>query len=235
MSRIVCRDVTMYYDRRLAVDHVSFTAEAGDFIGIVGENGTGKSTLVKGLLGLKKPDGGSIVYEDMRPSDVGYLPQQTPVQQDFPASVEEVVRSGCLGHMGWRPWFRRAEKRRAAQALAQAGLTAQARTPYRDLSGGQQQRVLLARALCAAGKVLLLDEPAASLDPLATADWYERLRRLNREQGLTILMVSHDLRGAVGLANKILHMHTSRAYFGPVGDYVHTELYRRMTGGDGRV
>ena len=208
MALIACKGLSLRYENRLAVEDVSFEIEAGDYVCIVGENGSGKSTLLKGLLGLKTPDAGSISYgEGLKQRMIGYLPQQTVVQKDFPASVYEVVLSGCLNRRGMRPFYSSAERQIAERNMERLSVGALRKKSYRDLSGGQQQRVLLARALCATEKLLLLDEPVTGLDPVVTSELYTMIRQLNLE-GVTVVMVSHDITCAVHNAGKILHMGT---------------------------
>ena len=207
MAQIECRNVSLSYVGVCVSHGVDFSVETGDYFCIVGDNGSGKTTLMKALLGLKAPDGGEIVFGDgLRMGDVGYLPQKNEMQSDFPASVREVVMSGFAG----RNDFRRAEKRKqraeAARRMEQLGITALARRPFSRLSGGQQKKVLLARALCAAERILLLDEPAAALDPRATEELYEIVERLNREEGVTVLMITHDLSAVMKYATKVLSM-----------------------------
>ena len=241
MALITCSDLTLGYENIPVAQHLSFTVEEGDYLCIVGENGSGKSTLMKTLLGLKAPLSGSVAFGDgLRPTEIGYLPQQTPLQRDFPASVQEVVLSGCLGRCGWRPFYSRAEKALAAQNMDRLGITGLARRCYRELSGGQQQRVLLARALCATRKLLLLDEPAAGLDPKVTAGLYDLVARLNRQDGITILMISHDMAAAVEYASRILHLGEGRQlFFGTAAEYrtspagrLFASLHHSQKGGD---
>ena len=193
MAMIECSHLTMGYGSQIAVEDLSFSVEEGDYLCIVGPNGSGKSTLLKGLLGLAQPKSGSISYHGVSPREIGYLPQQTPVQRDFPASVWEVVLSGCIGSGGWKPFYTAAQKDRAAEMLRRIGAESLCRRSFRALSGGQRQRVLLARALCAADRLLLLDEPTAALDPRASAELYDMIDHLNRRHKVTVLMVSHDL------------------------------------------
>lgn len=235
MRLLSCQNISMSYDGHLAVDNVSFTLEEGDYLCIVGENGSGKSTLVKGILGLLKPVAGKFAFNGIKPVEIGYLPQQTIVQKDFPASVLEVVLSGCLNRRGLWPFYSQREKDRAKGNIRRLGIEKLIGKSYRDLSGGQQQRVLLARALCAAERLLLLDEPVAGLDPVMTAELYTLIARLNREQGVTIIMVSHDINKAVEYGNKILHLQTRPAFFGSTGQYLKTDICRRMMGGAGNA
>ena len=232
MNVLICRNVCMAYENRPVLENVSFTLEAGDYLCVVGENGSGKSTLLRGLLGLHAPRSGEIRYgEGITPREIGYLPQQTIVQQDFPASVYEVVLSGCLSMCGLRPFFRKEEKMRAQKAMEQLEITAIRNKSYRDLSGGQQQRVLLARAICSARKLLFLDEPVAGLDPLVMAELYRIIRDLNQTQGITIVMISHDIQSAVKNANKILHLGKNESFFGTTQEYRNSDVGRRFLGG----
>lgn len=230
MTLITCKNITMAYDKIPALTNVSFTVDAGDYLCIVGENGAGKSTLVKGILGLMAPKSGEIYFEGITPKEIGYLPQQTVVQRDFPASVREVVQSGCMNATGAMPFYSHALKARANAEITRMGLDGLRKRCYRDLSGGQQQRVLLARALCATSKLLLLDEPVAGLDPIVTAELYTIIQNLNNE-GITIIMISHDIHSAVQYGNKILQLQNTGVFFGPKEEYLQTEIGRRMMGG----
>lgn len=225
MALLTVNDVSLGYDGRAIAEHLSFTIEKGDYLCIVGENGSGKTTLMKTLLNLKKPLAGEIITgDDLKPGEIGYLPQQTEVQRDFPASVMEVVLSGCLSRMGNRVFYSREEKQLAVENMKRMGILDRADQCYRELSGGQQQRVLLARALCATQKVLLLDEPVAGLDPKVTADMYRLIQSLNKE-GITIIMVSHDVAAALQYAKHILHV-GNRVFFGTREEYSSSKLGR---------
>ena len=205
MAELSVQNVTLGYEGRPVVEGLSFTVGSGDYLYILGENGSGKSTLIKAILGLHPAMEGEIRWEGLKPSEIGYLPQQTDVQRDFPASVIEIVRSGLISRGGLRPFYTKEEKALADANMERLGITHLTRRCYRELSGGQQQRVLLARALCAARKMLLLDEPVAGLDPGASEEMYELVAGLNRE-GITILMVSHDLQAAEKYARHILRI-----------------------------
>ena len=206
MAQIICHDLTLGYGGTPVLSALRFSVAAGDYLVILGENGAGKTTLCKAILGLSPPIAGRVeLAEGLSPRDIGYLAQQTAVQRTFPASVREIVRSGCQGRMGLRPFYTRAEKRMAEENMARLGIAHLADRCYRDLSGGQQQRVLLARSLLAAGKVLLLDEPVSGLDPEAAAEMYAILRALHRS-GITILMITHDVKAALADATHVLHL-----------------------------
>ena len=231
MPLMACRHLTIYYGNQCAVKDVSFDIEAGDYICIVGENGSGKSSLVKGLLGLVPLRTGRVTCgEGLSRNSIGYLPQQTMVQKDFPASVYEIVLSGCLSRRGLRPFYSAGDKKRALENLKSMGILELKNKSYRDLSGGQQQRVLLARALCATDQMLLLDEPVTGLDPIATTELYDLIGRINKEQGVTVIMVSHDFHYAVTHAGKILHMDEELLFYGSTEEYLRSDAYRRMTG-----
>ncbi len=206
MEQMICTELAVGYDGKPVAEGLNFCIESGDYLCVLGENGAGKSTLMKTLLRLIPPVSGKITYNGMKPNEIGYLPQQTRVQRDFPASVREVVLSGCLNACGWRPFYSREQKARAQRALELMRMDGFANRCYRELSGGQQQRVLLARALCASHKMLLLDEPVAGLDIVATKEMYELISELNREQGVTIIMISHDVAAATERADKILYI-----------------------------
>ena len=220
MALLTCRDLSLGYEGKAILQHVSFEVNAGDYLCIVGENGSGKTTLMKTILGLRKPLSGTVATGDgLRQSEIGYLAQQTLVQRDFPASVKEIVLSGCQGRQGMRPFYSRADRQLAKENIRRMGLEALANRCYRELSGGQQQRVLLARALCATRKLLLLDEPVAGLDPKVTAEMYAIIRSLNRQEGITVIMISHDLGAALAHATHILHI-GSTVYYGTRQDYL---------------
>ena len=219
-----CRDAALGYEGKPVWEHLSFQVHSGDYVCIVGENGSGKSTLVKSLLGLLKPLSGEIVRSpSLRSGAIGYLPQQTKAQKDFPATVTEVVRSGFLSSRGMRFFYTPKEKSTALMHMGKLGVLELKDRCYRELSGGQQQRVLIARALCATSSLLILDEPITGLDPTAIQEFYTMIRRLNREDKVAILMVSHDLRNAVEEANKILHLQKRVLFYGPAHDYMNSQ------------
>ena len=224
MAQIICKDITLAYDGKPVISDLNFTVEAGDYLCIVGANGTGKSTLIRALLGLISPTAGSISFgEGLSMRDVGYLPQQTAVQRDFPASVLEIALTGHLGRHGLRPFYTKKEKEEAREMLNELGIGDLLTNCYRSLSGGQQQRVLLARALLAARKMILLDEPTASLDPAATREFYALIRRLRRERGVTVLMVTHDLSALERDADHILQLGQTPPFFGTFRAYAESD------------
>ena len=238
MSFITVKNLEVGYEKKTITEPINFKVDRQDYLCIVGENGAGKSTLMKTLLGLIKPVGGEIVFGDgLKANEIGYLPQQTVVQRDFPASVREIVLSGCQARAGFRPFYNKEEKKLAEENMERMGITGLADSCYRELSGGQQQRVLLARALCATRKVLLLDEPVSGLDPKVTADMYELINSLNRE-GITIIMISHDIAAAVRYATHILHI-GANLFYGSREEYMESDEGRfflmSQEGGRGNV
>ncbi len=221
MALLTCKNLTLGYDSNVVAENINFEVNQGDYLCIIGENGSGKSTLMKTILHLKSPLSGEIITGDgLKQSEIGYLPQQTTVQRDFPASVNEIVLSGCLNKCGIRPFYNKQEKALAKESMEKMGITALAKRCYRELSGGQQQRVLLARALCATQKMLVLDEPVAGLDPKVTMEMYEQINKLNREYGITVIMVSHDISAALRYATHILHISHEPLFFGTKEDYL---------------
>lgn len=231
MAQIYCQNLTLGYNGRIVLENLHFTVNAGDYLCIVGENGSGKSTLMRTLLNLQPPVSGSVTLGDgLSFKDIGYLPQQTLVQRDFPASVREIVLSGCQSRCGLRPFYNQDEKALAEQAMDKMQIRPLARRCYRELSGGQQQRVLLARALCSARKVLLLDEPVSGLDPKVTAEMYALIEDLNRREGITIIMISHDIAAAVQYASHILHI-GPKVFWGAKEAYLQSDMLVLARGG----
>lgn len=229
MNLISCHDTALSYEGRTVVRHLNMQVHAGDYLCIVGENGSGKTTLMRALLGLKKPTAGSIIYENgLSQKDIGYMPQTSPAHSEFPATVREVVSAGLSNSI--RPFLTRAEKTRLADTMALLKIDDIAHRAYRELSGGQQQRVLLARALCAADKVLLLDEPVAGLDPAITAQLYDTIETLHAG-GMTVIMISHDIPAAVKYATHILHLQQEPLFFGTTADYCKTPAAARFLKG----
>ena len=235
MAQLICQDLCVGYDGKAVLQDLNFAVFSGDYLCIVGENGSGKSTLMKTILGLQQPVRGRILTLDgLRKNEIGYLPQQTQVQKDFPASVREIVLSGCQGRCSSRPFYNKEEKQLAADAMEKMQIAQLAKRCYRELSGGQQQRVLLARALCATRKMLLLDEPVSGLDPKVTAEMYALIEKLNREDGITVIMISHDIAAAVKYASHILHIGDA-AFFGTKTEYLQSpqgRLFAAEKGGD---
>lgn len=226
MTLLSCEHLKLGYEGRTVVTDLHFAVEAGHYLCILGENGSGKTTLMKAILGLHPPLQGQVsMLGGLRAEEIGYLPQQSLAQRDFPASVREVVLSGCLNRSGWRPWYVSTQRARAQQSMQRLGVAGIAGRCYGELSGGQQQRVLLARALCAADRLLLLDEPAAGLDPQMTEELYGLIAGLHAE-GMTILMISHDMEAARRYATHILHIAGRQLFFGEKEDYIQSEIGR---------
>ena len=225
MALLTIQDLALGYDGHVIVDSLNFHVNAGDYLCIVGENGSGKTTLMKALLHLQEPISGQIVMGDgLKRNEIGYLPQMTVVQKDFPVSVKEIVLSGFQGRCGLRPFYSREEKQIADENMERMGISNLGKHCYRDLSGGQQQRVLLARALCATKKLLLLDEPVSGLDPKVTAELYSLIAELNQE-GITVIMISHDIAAAAKYASHILHIGGS-VFFGTKEEYLKSDIGR---------
>ena len=230
---IKCEHTDFGYENHDAVIDLNLEIYPGDYLCVVGENGSGKSTLIKGMLGLLKPTGGSLsVADELKCGGIGYLPQQTAAQKDFPATVQEVVLSGTLSRRGNRPFYSRAERKLAAHNLERLGIEHLTQKCYRELSGGQQQRVLIARALCATEQLLILDEPITGLDPSAIQDFYHLIKKLNKEDGITIIMVSHDIGNVISQANKILHLHRRVVFCGTAEAYRQSVAGKEFLGGD---
>ncbi|MBQ4603445.1 MAG: metal ABC transporter ATP-binding protein [Clostridia bacterium] len=223
MALINVNRVSLGYEGKSIVSDLNFRVNKGDYLCIVGENGSGKSTLMKTLLGQKKVLSGKIEFSDgLKQNEIGYLPQQTEVQKDFPASVKEVVLSGCLNSCGLKPFYSKVQKKQAAKIMEKLGISDISKKCYRELSGGQQQRVLLARALCATKKLLVLDEPVAGLDPVVTKNLYRLISDINKE-GITVIMVSHDIHAAIEFASHILHIGNKPLFFGTKEDYKNSD------------
>lgn len=224
---IVCRDLSLGYEGQSVLSHLNLHIKSGDYLCVVGDNGSGKSTLMRGLLGLLPPLSGSIERaEELERGAVGYLPQQTRAQRDFPATVEEVVLSGFLNRKGL--FYSAAQRSQALMNLGKLGALELRAKSYRDLSGGQQQRVLLARALCAASRLLILDEPVTGLDPAAAQDLYKTLNYLNKKEGMAVVMVTHDLRPALRDAGTVLHIGHSGTFLGTPEEYLTSPYGKRF-------
>lgn len=223
MAQIICQNLSVGYDSKVILKNLSFEVNKGDYLCIVGENGSGKTTLIKSILRLIPTISGKLeTGEGLKPNEIGYLPQQTVVQRDFPASVKEIVLSGCQGRMGLRPFYSKSDRLLAEKNMKKMDITDLSKRCYRELSGGQQQRVLLARALCATQKLLLLDEPVSGLDPRVTAEMYQTIKSLN-DEGISIIMISHDVDAAVKYASHILHIGNT-VFYGTTEEYVNSHI-----------
>lgn len=232
MAFITCRNAAFAYEGKTVIEDLSFEVRQGDYLCIVGENGSGKTTLMKGLLGLMRPISGSIQTGDgLRPEEIGYLPQQSSAQKDFPASVYEVVLSGRLNSRGVMPFYGKKDRIAALENMEALDILPLRKKSFRELSGGQQQRVLLSRALCATDKMLLLDEPVSGLDPLVTTELYRTIQSLWQNMGITIIMISHDIHAAIEYASHILHLQNRQAFFGSTKEYKATDIGKRFLEG----
>lgn len=232
MSLIKCENIALAYDGKEVASDISFRVNRNDYLCIIGENGSGKSSLIKAILGLIKPTRGQIVFGDgLRQSEIGYLPQQTAVQKDFPASVNEVVLSGCLNSSrAFAPFYTKEQKNKAYENMERLRISDLKDKCYRELSGGQQQRVLLARALCATKSILLLDEPVTGLDPIVTSDFYKLINEINVGMDITVIMVSHDIASAVENSTHILHLQHKQLFYGKTKDYLETDIGKYFSG-----
>ena len=228
-----CKDVTLGYENKVVAKNLNFKIDQGDYLCVVGENGTGKSTLIKTLLGLIKPLNGEVIanVQGKNHKGVGYLPQQTQAQKDFPASVWEVVLSGVLNNDHRCPFYNKKDKAEAEKNMEKLNILDLKKRCYRELSGGQQQRVLLARALCATDSVLILDEPVTRLDPAASMEFYVTIKDLNKKENVTIIMVSHDIKNALNYATHILHLEQENDFFGTVEEYKKSNVSNMFLGG----
>ena len=231
MAQLTCKEVSFTYDGQTVLSNINFSVDAGSYLCVVGENGSGKTTLIKGILGLKTPSSGKIEFNGVKPTEIGYLPQQTQIQRDFPASVYEVVLSGRLNSMGGRLFYGAEDKKAAQENMERLGIEDLKDRCYIDLSGGQQQRVLLARAMCATKKLLLLDEPVTGLDPVATNEMYNLIKLINLCDNTSVIMISHDIHAAVRYATHILHLGHKQLFFGTCTEYRQSDLARRFVGG----
>ena len=233
MALITFQNVSFAYEGNTAVSELNFEIDSGNYLCIIGENGSGKSTLIKGLLQLINPQQGNILVGDgLRLNEIGYLPQQTTVQRNFPASAYEIVLSGRLSARGILPFYSSKDKMLATENIKQLDIDSLRNKCYSDLSIGQQQRVLLARALCSTGKVLLLDEPTSGLDPVVTQDLYKFFATINKENGITIIMVSHDVKSVINYASHILHLNNTQLFFGTKENYLQSNIGKAFLGGE---
>lgn len=222
MSQLICKNVSLGYDSKIILKNLNFSVNKGDYLCIVGENGSGKSTLLKTILGLQPTISGQIILGDgLKQNEIGYLPQQTVTQKDFPASVWEIVLSGCQTRCGILPVYSKEQKQIAMTNMKRMNISDLAKKCFRELSGGQRQRVLLARALCATQKILILDEPITGLDVKTASDMYKLITDINKS-GTTIIMISHDV-SAIKYASHILHI-GDVVFFGTRTEYLKSDV-----------
>lgn len=219
MSALIRFDnVTLGYEGQPVIKGLDFEVNKGDYLCVIGENGSGKSTMMKALLGFLSPMSGSIYKDKKLKNAIGYLPQQQPFQADFPASVREVVLSGCQGRKRIFAFYNAADKKLADQNIERMNISHLKNRSFKELSGGQKQRALLARAMCAAEDLMLLDEPVSGLDPAATADLYKTIEQLNRD-GMTIIMITHDIGHVADAASHVLKLGQTMLFYGTVEEY----------------
>lgn len=221
MAILTAKKVKIGFGENVVIKDASFSLDEGDFACVVGTNGSGKSTLIKAILGLIKPMSGTIEYgEGLTQTTIGYLPQETRPDANFPATVEEIVLSGCLGHMKMRPFYCHKEHEHVRESLRTLGIDELAKASFMKLSGGQKQKVLLARSLSATKKLLILDEPSNNLDYKSRKDFYKTLKKLNSEQGLTIIMITHDLDADDLIGNKVVAISDGVAKIAATAEYL---------------
>ena len=227
MQLLQCKNLVVGYDNKIVLNNINFEVTSGDYLSIIGENGSGKSTLAKALLGILPVVSGQVLFSDkLKRKEIGYLPQQNELQKDFPATVFEIVLSGCLNGCGLRPFYNKHQKQTALLNINKLGIAEHAKTSFRELSGGQQQRVLLARALCATQKLLLLDEPAAGLDVATTEEMYKQTNLLNQE-GITVIMISHDIESALKYSSRILELTKGEiTFFGSADNFIKRDKHQ---------
>lgn len=234
--QMICQNLAVGYDGKAVVQGIDFSVKQGDYLCVIGENGAGKSTLMRTLLGLQQPVSGKILFgDDLKQNEIGYLPQQTVTQKDFPASVREIVLSGCQNRLGIRPFYHKEEKKYADEIMEKLQIMQLRKRCYRELSGGQQQRVLLARALCATKKIVLLDEPVSGLDPEMTEEMYRLIWRINQEEKVTVIMISHDLKGVREYASHIMKI-GNKPFYGTKEEYLQyqSEIWNTDKSGEER-
>ena len=232
MSLINCTDLSVGYNDKIILSDLNFSIGESDYLCIIGENGSGKSTLIKSLLKLQKQISGKIQYcDNLKSNEIGYLPQRSNIRGDFPASVEEIVLSGCINKMGLKPFYNRKNRKKALHNMELMKIDHIRNESYQNLSGGQQQRVLLARALTSGSKALILDEPVTGLDPIATTDMYSLIETINKEYKVAVIMVSHDITAAFKYATHILHLSNDGVFFGTTEEYRNSHFHKRFYGG----
>lgn len=231
MNLIECKNLSIGYNDKVICKDISFTVEKGDYICIIGENGCGKSTLLKTILGLNKSVSGKIKFDNnFNKNQIGYLPQQSEMQRDFPTVVKEIVMSGFLNKMGFRPFYNKSEKEKALKLMTQLNIIDHKNKSYKDLSGGQQQKVLLARALCATDELLVMDEPTNGLDMRSIKAFYDTIYKLNQENGITILMVTHNLDKVIEKATKIIYLKNTQVFMGSKDEFLESEYGKNYVG-----
>ena len=222
MNIINGENISIKYDDEYIIKDLSFKVEDNDYLCIIGENGSGKTTLMKAILGLIKIDQGNITFNnDLKNNEITYLPQTNNIQKDFPATVKEVVLSGCLNRLEKRFFYNQEDKDLALKNIEKLNITNIINKSFKNLSGGQKQRVLLARALSANKKILLLDEPVTGLDPKTTKELYKIIKELN-DEGLTIIMISHDIKEVIKYSKHILSINDNY-FYGTNDEYIKKE------------
>lgn len=227
---IKLENLTIGYDNQIILKDVNLSINEGEYVCILGANGSGKSTLLKTVLGLIKPLTGKIIID--KKTSIGYVPQAKMLQQDFPATVNEIVMSGCLKKMKWRPFYTKKERDLANKNMKLLQISSLKNKSFSELSGGQQQRALIARALCATNKVLFLDEPFTALDGYGALKLYGILKKLNRDEHVTIVVISHDVDTILRYANHVIHVDETIVFDGTKEDYLESSFMKEYKGGN---
>ena len=231
MSLIKCNNIEFKYDGKEILKNISFEVNKGDYLCIIGENGSGKSTLLNIISGVLKPNNGTVTLDsNLSKKEIGYLPQKSEIYENFPASVYEVVISGCVNKLSIIPFCRRKEKQIANYNMNLLEISNIKNKCFHELSGGQKQRVLLARTLCSTRDIILLDEPVSGLDPIITESFYNVVNHLNNEHGTTVVMVSHDIQNCFKYASHILYIGKELFYYGSKSDFLNSEFSKNIRG-----
>ncbi len=218
MALIKVENLSAFYESKKVFESLNFSVQEGDYLCIVGENGSGKTTLMKTILGFDIKHKGAVKLSGFTKKEIGYLPQKTQHQKDFPASVTEVVMSGFAGGGFFGVGYSKSQKSLAQKNMELLNIKSIAEKSFSELSGGQQQKVLLCRALCAAKRVLLLDEPVTNLDETAAKEMYDIIKKLN-QNGLAVIMILHDVTRAVNDAKHILYLGNDGCFYGSSQEY----------------
>lgn len=221
MPLIEFKDLCIGYEHKVIIKNINLEINDGEYVCVFGDNGVGKTTFLKTILGLIPPLSGSIIIEDtFNKKEVGYLPQRMQLKPEFPASCFEIVLSGCVNRLKIWPFYRKSHRDLAIEKMKLLGVANLKDKPFRVLSGGQQQRILLARALCATDRLLILDEPFTGLDYHAAKSLYDLLEKINKQLNVTIIVVSHFMEDILAYSTKVVHLSKEEVFCGTPEQYV---------------